>query len=121
MNLRPEFLQDRNLEPEDATPRYEVGQTAGDFTIAEYLGYSDIHPETATKLHAAMHWYRVICSCSRHVIRTQQQLRDNRRERKCDVCKGNPTPGKARRRPRTLRRPSFPKRPPRPVRVDVLD
>lgn len=73
--------------PSEPTPRFDVGDQAGQFNVLEYLGWSSIKPEgEAKKLCQEHHWYRVRCSCGNTEIHTQQQLIDTRRHRICEDC-----------------------------------
>lgn len=74
-----------NVEPQ---PRFQVGDTAGEFVVIEYLGYSAIRPDILKVLTQEHHWYRVRCSCTNATVEThsQQQLIDIRRTRACDNC-----------------------------------
>jgi len=74
----------KSLEPQ---PKYQVGDTAGQFNILEYLGYSSVKPTGKPKmLKVWHHWYRVRCSCGTEETHTQQQLIDTRRTRVCEEC-----------------------------------
>ena len=65
-------------------PKFQVGDTAGEFNVIDYLGHSSIAPEGEPRvLSQDHHWYKVRCSCGNEEIHTQQQLIDTRRSRKC--------------------------------------
>lgn len=73
--------------PSEPTPRFDVGDMAGQFNITEYLGHSAIKPVgEPTKLCQEHHWYRVRCSCGTEEVHTQQKLIDTRRPRLCEDC-----------------------------------
>ena len=69
-------------------PRFQVGDSAGEFTVIEYLGYSAVRPDELKMLSQAHHWYKVRCACTTATVEThsQQQLIDIRRVRACDKC-----------------------------------
>lgn len=70
------------------TPRFQVGDLAGQFNVIEYLGHSAIRPDEPKRLSQEHHWYRVRCSCVERTeeVHSQQQLIDIRRVRACDNC-----------------------------------
>ena len=77
----------RFRKPNVATPRFQVGDQAGEFSVLEYLGYSAVKPTgTPTKLCQEHHWYKVRCECGTEEVHTQQQLIDVRRHRACASC-----------------------------------
>ena len=80
---RPSRYGDRSTEPQ---PRFQKGDTAGEFTILEYLGYSKKKPHLAEFIRTARHWYNCRCQCGTTEVHTQQQLIDVRRNRMCANC-----------------------------------
>jgi hypothetical protein len=77
----------RFRKPKEPTPRFDIGDQAGEFNVIGYLGYSTIRPEgTPTKLSQEHHWYKVRCACGKEEVHTQQQLIDVRRHRACGSC-----------------------------------
>ena len=73
-------------KPKTPTPRFDVGDQAGEFNVLEYLGHSANKPFKPERLKVEHHWYRVRCSCGTEEIHTQQQLIDVRRNRMCVTC-----------------------------------
>jgi hypothetical protein len=68
-------------------PNFQVGDTAGEFNVINYLGHTNVAPEGKPRvLSQDHHWYKVRCSCGNEEIHTQQQLIDIRRSRKCASC-----------------------------------
>lgn len=81
----------RRLADVGPQPRFQVGDTAGEFTVIEYLGHSAIRPDVLKVLTQEHHWYKVRCACTDATVEThsQQQLIDVRRTRACDKCTDN--------------------------------
>lgn len=69
-------------------PRFQVGDSCGEFTVIEYIGYSAVRPDEVKLLKQAHHWYKVRCACTNATeeVHSQQQLIDIRRVRACDSC-----------------------------------
>lgn len=86
MKSRRRVSRFRGRRPPQPTPRFIVGDQAGEFNVLEYLGHSAINPVKLTKLSQEHHWYRVKCSCGNEETHTQQQLIDVRRHRVCQSC-----------------------------------
>lgn len=77
----------RGRRPLTPTPRFQIGDQAGEFNVAAYLGHSAVRPEgKPVKLGQEHHWYRVRCACGTSEVHTQQQLIDVRRHRACQSC-----------------------------------
>lgn len=76
----------RGLHLKEPTPKFNIDDIAGEFTVIGYLGHSSIHPTKAVRYSGAHHWYSVRCSCGIEEIHTQQQLIDVRRSRTCVEC-----------------------------------
>ena len=77
----------RYRKPNVPTPRFQVGDQAGEFNVIEYIGHTAIKPVgTPTKLCQEHHWYKVRCACGKEETHTQQQLIDVRRHRACASC-----------------------------------
>lgn len=68
-------------------PKYGVDDQVGDFTIIRYEGHSEINKRNAHKMSKAQHWYRCRCSCGTEEYRSQQELVDPRRQKKCFNCR----------------------------------
>lgn len=68
-------------------PKYGSGDTVGDFEIVRYEGHSIINKRTAQQMAKAQHWYRCLCSCGTEEYRSQQELIDPRRQKKCFKCR----------------------------------
>jgi hypothetical protein len=84
---RYKVSRSRYRKPQEPTPRFDIGDQAGEFNVLEYLGYSRIKPTgEPVKLSQEHHWYKVRCACGKIEVHTQQQLIDVRRHRACASC-----------------------------------
>ena len=83
---RRSFRKDRLNEI--GAPKYEVGDRVGSFEIIRYEGHSEVNKRTAQHMSKAQHWYRCKCDCSTEEYRSQQELVDPRRSKKCYKCRG---------------------------------
>lgn len=70
MPFQPGSLNPTKPQP----PRYDVGETKGEFIIREHLGRSDTNPETGRVLCKHQHWYRVECACGNFEVINQGNL-----------------------------------------------
>ena len=78
------FRRRYNSRPQ---PKFQVGDTSGEFNVIDYLGYSNVAPAgTPRTLGQDHHWYTVRCSCGNEETHTQQHLIDTRRYRRCVNC-----------------------------------
>lgn len=78
------FRRRYNGRPE---PKFQIGDTAGEFNVIAYLGHTRVAPEGEPRtLSQEHHWYKVRCSCGNEEVHTQQQLIDTRRLRRCATC-----------------------------------
>jgi len=69
------------------TPKFKRGDIIEHFTIIFYHGHSFINKRTAQQMAKAQHWYRCRCDCGAEENRSQQELIDPRREKKCYICR----------------------------------
>ena len=68
-------------------PRFGIGQRVGSFIVTEHIGHTTVNPRTHHILQVSQHWYRCRCDCRRYDLRSQQELRDTRRQQMCKGCR----------------------------------
>ena len=68
-------------------PKYAEEDVVGDLKIIRYEGHSIVNKRTAEKMAKAQHWYRCLCTCGTEEYRSQQELIDPRRQKKCFKCR----------------------------------
>jgi hypothetical protein len=69
------------------TPKFKVDDVVGDFTILYYLGHSAVNKRTGKSMAKAQHWYHCVCECGQYERRSQQELIDTRRQKRCYECR----------------------------------
>jgi hypothetical protein len=65
--------------PTEPQPRFTEGERVRNVVVERYMGHSRNVPGQAKLLSGEHHWYECRCDCSDKILRTQQQLIDERR------------------------------------------
>ncbi len=89
MSLKPKRRRfgRRTFGTQIGEPKYEQGNTIGNFSIMRYMGHSVVNKRNNRIMSKPQHWYRCICACGQQESRSQQELTDTRRKQECFTCR----------------------------------